>query len=227
MDDQIQEGAIVSHPIHGAGVVRADLGTTTVVRFTHGVEECNKADLHWVASIQDRVVHSQWDVPLEVINRIQAEAIVSINNAWGVFARSRIELLPHQLWVCREVNKEWPMRWLVADDVGLGKTIEAGIILTPLLTNNRVNRLLIICPAALVEQWQQRLRTMFDIRLAIYTPEADTPRTDFWHTHSQVIVSLHTLRADHKGRHERLLESEVGCDALLTAEKESLSCRSA
>jgi hypothetical protein len=49
---------------------------------------------------------------------------------------------------------------------------------------------------------------MFDIRLAIYTPEADTPRTDFWHTHAQVIVSLHTLRADHRGRHERLLDSD-------------------
>jgi SNF2 family DNA or RNA helicase len=208
MDTLFAEGAIVSHPRHGQGTVRADLGVTVLVRFEHGVEECKKSDLEARLSLIERLQRSPWDVPLEVISRIQAEAIVSVNEAWGVFARSRIELLPHQLWVCREVNQEWPTRWLVADDVGLGKTIEAGIILTPLLSSGRVKRLLIICPASIVEQWQQRLRTMFDIRLAIYTPAADTSRTDFWHTHSQVVVSMHTLRADHKGRHERLLEAE-------------------
>jgi ERCC4-related helicase len=208
MQEQLDEGAIVGHGRFGTGTVRVDLGLTAIVRFAHGVEECKKSDLQTRRPIASRVRNASWDLPLEVINRVQAESIISINNSWGVFARSRIELLPHQLWVCREVNKEWPTRWLVADDVGLGKTIEAGLILTPLLTSGRVARLLILCPASLVEQWQQRLRTMFDIRLAIYTPEADTPRTDFWHTHAQVIVSLHTLRADHRGRHERLLDSD-------------------
>ena len=64
-----------------------------------------------------------------------AICIRSVNDAWGVFARSRIALLPHQLWVCKRVLETWPTRWLVADDVGLGKTIEAGLILTPLLSS--------------------------------------------------------------------------------------------
>ncbi len=208
IDVPLQQGESVQHAMYGTGVVVADMGTTAVVRFGHSIEELAKKDLKRVASLLQRLSEPIWDVPLEVINRIQAESIVSVNNAWGVFARSRIALLPHQLWVCREVNKEWPTCWLVADDVGLGKTIEVGLILTPLLASGRVKRLLILCPATLVEQWQQRLRTLFDIRLAIYAPEADTPRTDFWHTHHQVVVSLHTLRADHKGRHERLLEAD-------------------
>lgn len=218
----LPNGTIVRHSKHGVGTVRADLGVTAVIRFNHGVEECEKIDLEYLPSLIERLQRSPWDVPLEVVNRIQAEAITSVNDAWGVFARSRIELLPHQLWVCREVNKEWPMRWLVADDVGLGKTIEAGIVLTALLARERVRRLLILCPASLVEQWQQRLRTMFDIRLAIYTTDADTHKTDFWHTHSQVVVSMHTLRADHKGRHERLLDSNPW-DLLLVDESHHLN----
>jgi superfamily II DNA or RNA helicase len=161
------------------------------------------------------VLRNLWDIPLEVVNRIQAEVILSINDTWGVFARSKIELLPHQLWVCRQVNRQWPTNWLVADDVGLGKTIEAGLILTPLLASRKVKRLLVLCPASLVEQWQYRLRTMFDIRLTPYLPELDTPMSDFWQIHNQVVASIQTLRRGTKEsspkkakqRRERLLES--------------------
>lgn len=198
----------VRHRLFGIGAVIADRGATIVVRFGADIRELERASIHPVAPLAERISAPVWDVPLQVLCRAQAEAIVSINDTWGVFSRSRIALLPHQLWVCREVTREWPLRWLVADDVGLGKTIEAGLILTPLIASGRVRRLLVMCPASLVEQWQQRLRTMFDMRLAIYASEADTPRTDFWHTHHQVVVSLQTLRGDHKGRHERLLDAD-------------------
>lgn len=198
----------VRHRAFGSGAVIADRGATVVARFGSEIRELDRGSVERIAPLSERLARPDWDIPLEVLCRAQAEAIVSINDAWGVFSRSRIALLPHQLWVCREVNREWPFRWLVADDVGLGKTVEAGLILTPLIASGRARRLLVMCPASLVEQWQQRLRTMFDIRLAIYTPEADTPRTDFWHTHHQVVVSLQTLRGDHKGRHDRLLESD-------------------
>ncbi len=199
---------LVRHPQYGIGNVMADMGITVVVRFEQKIEECAKEDLTLVPSLFQRMEKDEWDIPLEVVNRIQAEAIRSINDAWGIFARSRIELLPHQLWVCRQVNRDWPTRWLVADDVGLGKTIEAGLILTPLLANEKVKRLLIICPASLVGQWQERLRTMFDIRAAIYVTQADTKNTGFWETSNQVIASLQTLRLDRQDRHKRLLESD-------------------
>src|SRR5262249_37009357 len=133
--------------------------------------------------------------------------IQSVNDTWGVFSRSRIELLPHQLWVCKRVLETWPTRWLVADDVGLGKTIEAGLILTPLLSSGRVRRLLILAPASLVEQWQVRLREMFDIRVSTYVAAADTDRSDYWNTQDKVIASAHTLRIDTSGRWDRLVES--------------------
>jgi len=108
----------------------------------------------------------------------------------------------------QKVLESWPTRWLVADDVGLGKTIEAGLILMPLLSKGIVKRFLILCPASLVEQWQQRLRTMFDIRCAQYVTQADTERADFWGTHNQVVARLDTIKLDRKGRHDRLFDSE-------------------
>jgi superfamily II DNA or RNA helicase len=196
------------HGRFGLGEVVADNGLTAVVRFAHGIEECEAADLEPVDSPWQVLARPDWHPPLEVITRALGEAIRSVNDAWGVFSRSRIALLPHQLWVCRQVNRDRPARWLVADDVGLGKTIEAGLILLPLLSRGDVRRLLVLCPASLVEQWQYRLRTMFDIRLTAYTAEVDTPKADFWNTQNQVVASVHTLRLDRRGRHQRLFEAD-------------------
>lgn len=204
-------GEQVKHERFGFGSVEYDKELTVIVRFEHGIEECEKSTLKVFLSPTQVLYQEEWHPPLQVITRMQAEAIQSINDAWGVFSPSRIALLPHQLWVCRRVLEKWPARWLVADDVGLGKTIEAGLILWPLLAKGTVKRLLIVCPAGLVEQWQYRLRTMFDIRLMPYVSEADTPKTDFWRTHNQVVASLETLRLGKEGkqreRQNRIFES--------------------
>lgn len=200
-------GDQVRHEELGLGRIEYDKGLTVLVRFEGGIEECEKTALVRIHTPLQALQEETWHAPLEVITRVQAEAIRSVNDMWGVFSQSLIELLPHQLWVCRRVLDSWPTYWLIADDVGLGKTIEAGLILLPLLSRGRVKRVLIICPASLVEQWQYRLRTMFDIRCARYLSDADTEKADFWVTNNQVIASLQTLRADRKGRHQRLLES--------------------
>lgn len=202
-----QQGTKVKITRLGTGTVQVDLGPTVIVRFADQIQECRKQDLQPVQTLTDAWHAGQSHAPLDVVVRMQAHAITSINSAWGIFARSRIALLPHQLWVCRKVLQTWPARWLVADDVGLGKTIEAGLILSALISRQRVHRLLVVCPASLVEQWQYRLRTMFDIRTSIYAPDADTPRSDFWNTNPQVVASLHTLRLDSRGRHERMLHA--------------------
>jgi len=107
----------------GIGRVVVDNGLTVVVRYEHGLEECEAAELESVDNPWQVLARSEWHPPLEVITRALGAAIRSVNDAWGVFSCSRITLLPHQLWVCRQVNRDRPTRWLVADDVGLGKTI--------------------------------------------------------------------------------------------------------
>lgn len=203
----LQPSANVRHQRHGIGQVMLIDRDTAVVRFTHGIEQVLALELLVITSLDDAIRTQETAASLEVALRVQAAAIRSVNDAWGVFTRSRISLLPHQLWVCHRTLKTWPIRLLIADDVGMGKTIEAGLILWPLLANRTVQRLLILSPAKLVEQWQQRLKKMFDIRAAVYHPDLDTKKSDFWGIHQIVIASLPTLRADHKGRRDRLLEA--------------------
>lgn len=204
----LNRGDHVTHRSFGLGRVELDLGPTVIVRFEHGLEECPSSEVQQRFTPLQALEQGQTHVPDQTLLHLQAELITSINDTWGVFARSRISLLPHQLWVCRQVLSQWPPRWLVADDVGLGKTIEAGLILWPLLSRRQVRRLLVICPAGLVEQWETRLRLMFDIRLSPYHPALDHRRSDYWNSHHQVVASLQTLRDDHQGRHERLLKAD-------------------
>ena len=202
------QGDLVRHPRFGRGQVVIDQGESVVVRFEHGIEECLASDVERLDGLSARLAEHRLDPALPVIARILAHCIRSVNDAWGVFARSRIALLPHQLWVCKRVLEKWPARWLVADDVGLGKTIEAGLILTPLLSSGRVRRLLILAPAGLVEQWQVRLREMFDIRVSPYVVDADKDTSDFWNNQDRVVASAQTLRLNKGGRWERMQQAE-------------------
>lgn len=198
----------VSHPAFGRGVVEFSKGETTLVRFAHGIEECLTRELTVLRSVADDYRSGRLSPASPVVLRLLGETIRSVNDAWGVFSPSRIDLYPHQLWVCRKVTEQWPVRWVIADDVGLGKTIEAGLILWRLLRLGLVQRLLILCPASLVQQWQERLFEMFDIRTAQYQPEQDSGRLDFWKLNPYVVASFHTLRQDREGRHERMLQTD-------------------
>jgi len=205
----LKQNGRVKHSDFGLGITQVIYDKTAIVRFEHGLEEVKISDLELVKTLQDTIADKSWSPPLNVLCLSLASSIISVNDTWGLFSRSRITLLPHQLWVCRKVISNWPARWLVADDVGLGKTIEAGLILWPLLSRKRVKRLLIICPSSLVDQWQYRLRTMFDIRVMKYSVEIDKDKSDFWNSNHAVVASLETLRVDNKNRHQRLIESQV------------------
>lgn len=207
----LQAGQKVNHAKHGLGDVLVATGTTAVVRFESGILEVLASELSEQHSFYETLQLGRLHSTDEVILRLQAELIRHLNDSWGVFSRSRIALLPHQLWVCRQVLQTWPPRWLVADDVGLGKTVEAGLILWPLLSRRQVTRLLIIAPASLTAQWQARMKQMFDIRLTVYETSQDRPAPEgstYWDIHNQVVVSLQTLREDRNGRHERLLNAD-------------------
>ena len=76
----------------------------------------------------------------------------------GAFGRLDIDPLPHQLHVARRVVTSGDANWLIADDVGLGKTIEVGLILHALTQRNRCRRVLVVCPASLTKNWKQEMR---------------------------------------------------------------------
>ncbi|MFO8020196.1 MAG: SNF2-related protein [Promethearchaeia archaeon] len=81
---------------------------------------------------------------------------------------SRLSLLPHQINVAHRLSEDYFPRVILADEVGLGKTIEAGIYIKEMMARNIVERALIIVPASLVKQWKFELKNKFNIKFTVY-----------------------------------------------------------
>lgn len=86
------------------------------------------------------------------------------------FVGPRIELLSHQLYIAREVAGRRHPRVLLSDEVGLGKTIEAGLIFHHLWVTGEIHRVLCLVPSALVHQWLTELYRKFNVLFNIMTP---------------------------------------------------------
>ncbi|MFX1413775.1 MAG: SNF2-related protein [Promethearchaeota archaeon] len=81
---------------------------------------------------------------------------------------SRLSLMPHQINVAHRLSEEYFPRVILADEVGLGKTIEAGIFIKEMMARNLAERILIIVPASLVKQWAFEMSNKFNIEFTIY-----------------------------------------------------------
>ncbi|MEO7861244.1 MAG: SNF2-related protein, partial [Nitrospirales bacterium] len=79
----------------------------------------------------------------------------------------RVSLIPHQMYIANEVSKRSNPRVLLADEVGLGKTIEAGLILHRLILTGKIHRALIIVPEPLLHQWLVELLRRFNLRFTL------------------------------------------------------------
>ncbi len=91
---------------------------------------------------------------------------------YAAVSASQIEPLPHQLTaVYGEMLDRQPLRFLLADDPGAGKTIMAGLLIKELFIRGSLERCLIIAPGSLVEQWQDELNEKFDLSFAILTKD--------------------------------------------------------
>ena len=82
---------------------------------------------------------------------------------------STVEPWPHQLRTYKRMLDNWPVRLLIADEVGLGKTIEAGMIIRHAWISGLANRILILAPKAILGQWQAELYEKFNLLVPIYT----------------------------------------------------------
>ncbi|MEO8429601.1 MAG: RNA polymerase-associated protein RapA, partial [Verrucomicrobiota bacterium] len=87
------------------------------------------------------------------------------------FLGGRIDLIPHQLYIAQEVASRQAPRVMLSDEVGLGKTIEACLILHRLLLSGRANRILVLVPESLVHQWFVEMLRRFNVWLNIFDEE--------------------------------------------------------
>ena len=87
------------------------------------------------------------------------------------FVGGRIDLIPHQLYIAHEVSSRYAPRVLLSDQVGLGKTIEACLILHRLLVSGRISRVIILVPESLVHQWFVEVLRRFNLWFNIFDEE--------------------------------------------------------
>jgi SNF2 family DNA or RNA helicase len=100
-----------------------------------------------------------------------------------------VEHLPHQIETVRKVLRHFHGRVLLADEVGLGKTIEACLLLREYLLRGMARRVLILTPAPLVSQWHEELTGKFNLDFTVPKGVA-ADRAEFWSQHERVLVSL-------------------------------------
>lgn len=107
----------------------------------------------------------------------------------------RVDLIPHQLYIAHEVASRQAPRVLLADEVGLGKTIEAGLIMHRLMISERVKRVLIVVPEALLYQWLVEMLRRFNLRFSIFDDErfANSDEDNPFHGEQRVLCSLEFL----------------------------------
>jgi hypothetical protein len=121
------------------------------------------------------------------------------------FARIGFEPRPYQLVPLLMALKLDPVRLLIADDVGIGKTIEAGLIARELIDRGEIERLAVLCPPPLAEQWQSELREKFHIEAELVLPStaARLERNlslgeSLFERYPFVIVSMDYIKSDRR-----------------------------
>jgi SNF2 family DNA or RNA helicase len=117
---------------------------------------------------------------------------------------SNVEPLPHQITAVYEsMLPRQPLRFVLADDPGAGKTIMAGLYIRELIMRADARRILIVAPGSLVEQWRDELFEKFGLEFSIYSHllEQATPNSNPFESHHQLIVRL-----DQISRNEDLQE---------------------
>lgn len=155
------------------GEIEHDAGLFTYRCDVHSFQEgqldaqqpVSQADSRLISGRLDR--SDQFDFRQELLRR---RAAAQRHPGWGALA-ARIDVIAHQLRVAEVAAERRPPRLLLADEVGLGKTIEACLIIAQQLASGRAGRVLILVPESLVHQWFVELRRRFNLDFAIFDEE--------------------------------------------------------
>jgi len=149
----------------GTGRVTAIEGRVIVVqfpgatlRFAAGSEALipqAEGTAHRELSPLERLAAGESDETDHFLTRLEILHLLASREADGLgsFLGGRVHLFPHQLHVAERATIRLPVRWLLADEVGLGKTIEAALIMNRLLHTQKIERCLVVAPEALTVQW--------------------------------------------------------------------------
>lgn len=172
--------------------------------------------------LASQIDYKEWyDLRIEAM---QMQANMQTSPLRGLVG-ARVGLIPHQLYIAHEVGKRFAPRVLLADEVGLGKTIEAGLIIHQQLKTGRSERILILVPDSLQYQWMIEMRRRFNLNFSLF----DLTRTASIKEHDpelnpflteQCIIASVDLMIDHDDLREQSIEA--GFDLLVVDEAHHL-----
>lgn len=153
-------------------------------------------DVQRVANASDDLRAGQVG-PVAVFRRkLAAGMVLTENNRNGAFLKVSTQPLPHQAFLWEKVLSSNRFGHVLADDVGMGKTIEAGLLITSVLRERREGRVLIVCPKGLAVQWQDELEEHFGLYFAVMGEEFRGKLASAWRHQPQVIAPIDRLKRD-------------------------------
>ena len=158
--------------------------------------------LELTADLWGRLTAGNFDDPESYRLKQMAFELIHSNNG-GELSSSRVNLLPHQILLVHDLVAMRDRRLLIADEVGLGKTIETGMLLRELMARGEAERILIITPAGLTRNWRQELEDCFRLHFEILNQDFSDHGSATWEKHHLAIASIDTLKVPR--RVQRLL----------------------
>ena len=220
------------YKIYGIGRIQKVRGAQTKVEFNPSVfmpppyRSENKilqlSEIERVDLPLERACRGEWDNSRRFELRMMAARFLT-GNKGGQLSNARTQILPHQIFAAYRVVSNPLRRFLLADEVGLGKTIEAGMVWQALSQRGQAKRTLIITPAGLTTQWQEEMQDKFGQMFEIFGRDfwAFNPR--IWDLKAMAIASIDTLK---RPEHKKALLENRRWDLIIFDEAHRLSAMS-
>ena len=184
-------GTVVEHrELAGREMVLVQLHRTGESRWLPFEQLVRVRDAGW------KYAHAATDTPESFRLKVLAYALDSWNQVTGSLDRLDVDPLPHQIDLVHRIMTSDHSNWLIADDVGLGKTIEVGLLLAAMKRRRLARRVLVVCPAGVVRQWQDEMRFKFGEDFRIYGLDFNIGQPAHWVSFDKVIVSIDRAKAD-------------------------------
>lgn len=182
--------------------------------------------LAWIKGVKHRFCTNDFGDELSPHRfrlKVLAHAIENWNENTGSLSRLDIDPLPHQVHLVHHILASGHLNWMIADDVGLGKTIETGMLLKALEQRGQAERILLITPAGLTAQWKEELHNKFGLSdFRIYGENFNIEEEREWGMYKHVIGSIDRFKDE---QHlEKLLRAE-NWDLVIFDEAHRLSRR--
>jgi ERCC4-related helicase len=165
--------------------------------------------------------------PVDSAERFRLKSLAHALEMWnentGSLSHFEIDPLPHQIHLVHHILASGNLNWMIADDVGLGKTIETGMLLAALKQRGCLNRVLLVTPAGLTKQWQEELNNKFRMgEFQIYGEDFYINEARHWKMYDFVIASMDRLKDE---KHLDLLMQAGAWDLVVFDEAHRLSRR--